>query len=165
MLISGTMPPSAVKQSCMALTAPHEAAVVMTANRARVDDAEADLLALHVAAGQAECVERVVAVRLGPVADATPPMKMIAHDGEDGPALALVADHAAEQLVSAAEISKDRNHLHEIRHSAVGFSNGCAALAFKKPPPLVPSILIAICDATGPYREVCLAPSSVVASI
>ncbi|CAM3770963.1 hypothetical protein POHY109586_22550 [Polaromonas hydrogenivorans] len=29
----GTMPPSGVKESCMAITAPHEAAVVMTANR------------------------------------------------------------------------------------------------------------------------------------
>ena len=37
----------------MALTAPHEAAVVMTANSAELQDAEADLLALHVAAGRA----------------------------------------------------------------------------------------------------------------
>ncbi len=34
MLISGIMPPSAVNESCMALTAPQEAAVVMTANSA-----------------------------------------------------------------------------------------------------------------------------------
>src|SRR5690242_681488 len=34
MLISGIMPPSAVKASCIALTAPHEAAVVTTANSA-----------------------------------------------------------------------------------------------------------------------------------
>ena len=34
MLMSGIMPPSAVKLSCMALTAPQEAAVVITANRA-----------------------------------------------------------------------------------------------------------------------------------
>src|SRR5258707_400438 len=34
MLISGIMPPSAVNESCMALTAPHEPAVVMTANSA-----------------------------------------------------------------------------------------------------------------------------------
>jgi K+-transporting ATPase ATPase A chain len=32
MLMSGIMPPSAVKESCMALTAPQEAAVVTTAN-------------------------------------------------------------------------------------------------------------------------------------
>ena len=47
---------------------------------------------------------------------------------------------------------------------AVGFSNGCAALALKNPPPLVPSILMAICDATGPTAMVCLTPSRVVAS-
>ena len=34
MLNSGIMPPSAVKLSCIALTAPQEAAVVMTENRA-----------------------------------------------------------------------------------------------------------------------------------
>ncbi len=50
MLISGIMPPSAVKLSCMALTAPQEAAVVITANSADSGDAEADLLAFHVAA-------------------------------------------------------------------------------------------------------------------
>ena len=49
--------------------------------------------------------------------------------------------------------------------SAVGFSNGCAELALKKPPPLVPSILIASWLATGPRISVCFAPSSVVASI
>ena len=48
--------------------------------------------------------------------------------------------------------------------NGVGFSNGCAALALKKPPPLVPSCLIASCDATGPSAMVCLAPSSVVVS-
>ena len=46
--------------------------------------------------------------------------------------------------------------------SGVGFSNGWALLALKKPPPLVPSSLIASCDATGPRRRICLAPSSVV---
>src|SRR6201984_2452897 len=40
--------------------------------------------------------------------------------------------------------------------SAVGFSKGCAALALKKPPPLVPSILIATCEATGPTAMVLL---------
>ncbi len=34
MLISGIRPPSAVNESCMALTAPQEAAVVITANSA-----------------------------------------------------------------------------------------------------------------------------------
>ncbi len=51
--------------------------------------------------------------------------------------------------VSPAPSDEDREHLDEVRDT-LGFSNGCAALALKKPPPLVPSILIAICDATGP---------------
>jgi len=48
--------------------------------------------------------------------------------------------------------------------NALGFSNGCALLALKKPPPLVPSILIASWLATGPSTIVWRAPSSVVAS-
>jgi len=38
--------------------------------------------------------------------------------------------------------------------SGVGFSNGCALLVLKKPPPFVPSILIASCEATGPWAIV-----------
>ncbi len=45
-----------------------------------------------------------------------------------------------------------------------GFSYGCAELTLKKPPPLVPSCLMATWLATGPCAIVCLAPSSVVAS-
>ena len=37
--------------------------------------------------------------------------------------------------------------------NCVGFSNGIELLTLKKPPPLVPSCLIAICDAAGPMRE------------
>ena len=33
----------------------------------------------------------------------------------------------------------------------VGFSNGWALLVLKNPPPFVPSILIASCEATGPW--------------
>ena len=40
--------------------------------------------------------------------------------------------------------------------SGVGFSKGCALLALKKPPPLVPSILMASCEATGPCAMVCV---------
>ena len=40
--------------------------------------------------------------------------------------------------------------------SGVGFSNGCAELALKKPPPLVPSCLMAICEAAGPTAIVCV---------
>ena len=40
----------------------------------------------------------------------------------------------------------------------VGFSNGCAAFALKNPPPLVPSSLIASCEATGPPGTVAVPP-------
>ena len=45
--------------------------------------------------------------------------------------------------------------------SGVGFSNGWALLALKNPPPFVPSILMASCDATGPREITCFAPSTV----
>ncbi len=48
--------------------------------------------------------------------------------------------------------------------SGVGFSNGWALLALKKPPPLVPSILITSCEATGPSAMTCFSPSTVVTS-
>src|SRR4051794_40459778 len=47
--------------------------------------------------------------------------------------------------------------------AAFGFSNGCAAFALKKPPPFVPSILMATWLATGPNAIVCSPPSTVVA--
>src|SRR5659263_607024 len=43
--------------------------------------------------------------------------------------------------------------------SGVGPSKGCAELALKYPPPLVPSSLIASIDAEGPRGSVCVAPS------
>ena len=42
--------------------------------------------------------------------------------------------------------------------SGVGFSKGYEAFAFMKPPPFVPSILIASCEATGPMARVCVPP-------
>src|SRR5690349_14134891 len=39
--------------------------------------------------------------------------------------------------------------------SGVGFSKGCALLALKNPPPLVPSSLITSCEAVGPCAMVC----------
>ena len=44
--------------------------------------------------------------------------------------------------------------------SGVGFSNGWEELALKNPPPLVPSSLIASCDAIGPRSMACAAPWS-----
>ena len=63
--------------------------------------------------------------------------------------------------VSPAEIAKMQN-ISKKFESGVGFSNGCALLALKKPPPLVPNSLMISCDATGPCAMVCFAPSTVV---
>src|ERR1700757_4329616 len=41
--------------------------------------------------------------------------------------------------------------------SGVGFSNGWALFAPKNPPPFVPYILMASCEATGPCAIVCVA--------
>ena len=65
-------------------------------------------------------------------------------------------------LVSAAPSAKIETIWMKLE-MASGFSNGCAELALKKPPPLVPSILMASCEATGPSAMVCWAPSTVVA--
>ena len=46
--------------------------------------------------------------------------------------------------------------------SPPGFSNGIALFTLKKPPPLVPSILIASWEATGPSASVCSPPVTVV---
>ena len=65
--------------------------------------------------------------------------------------------------VSADGIMKIVNIDQKFVHG-VGFSNGCAAFALKKPPPFVPSCLMASWLATGPIAMVCFAPSSVTTS-
>ena len=39
--------------------------------------------------------------------------------------------------------------------NGVGFSNGCALFALKKPPPFVPSSLMISCEAVGPCAITC----------
>ena len=81
----------------------------------RGDDAEADFLAFHVAAGEAERVEHGRAIGFRPVADRHAGDEQHAHDGENRPALALVADHAAEHIGERCAEREDREHLDEIR--------------------------------------------------
>ena len=45
--------------------------------------------------------------------------------------------------------------------NGVGFSKGCELFELKKPPPFVPSCLIAICEAAGPIGIICCAPCKV----
>jgi hypothetical protein len=62
---------------------------------------------------------------------------------------------------SEKEIHRSRKISIQFVH-VVGFSNGCAELALKKPPPFVPSSLMTSCDATGPPGRVCWPPAMVV---
>ena len=68
----------------------------------------------------AERVDERVAVRLGPVGDADAGDEEHAHRGEDRPALALVADHAAEDVGERGAEGEDRDHLQEVRDRASG---------------------------------------------
>ncbi len=88
----------------------------------RVGDAEADLLALHVAArlrgagGHVDMGggESRVACRFGPIDGGDPGEEEDAHRGEDRPALALVADHAAEHVGERRAEREDQHELDEI---------------------------------------------------
>ena len=72
------------------------------------------------------------------------------HGRPEGPALAGIANHLAEHVRQGRADREDRQHLQHVGER-VGFSNGWAEFALKNPPPLVPSILIASWDATGPW--------------
>ena len=59
-------------------------------------------------------IKRRGAVGFGPIGDGDAGNKQHAHDGEDRPALPLIADHAAEHVGQRRADREDRQHLHEI---------------------------------------------------
>ena len=100
----------------MALTAPQEASVVTTANSAEAAmPKRTSLPSMLPPAERRARLQRGVAVRLGPVADGDAGEEQHAHHGEDRPALALVADHAAEHVGQRRADREDREHLDEVR--------------------------------------------------
>ena len=158
------MPPSGVKLSCMAMTAPSEVAVVVTANSDDMRGAEPDLLALHVAhrgidAGRGQ---QRVAAGLGRVAAARRRRPSGSPWSRTARSPAACRRTMTPNVTASANGMTISDQVSTTLVSAVGFSNGCAELALKKPPPLVPSSLIASWNATGPSAMVCLAPSSVL---
>ncbi len=134
-----------------------------------VGDAEADLLAFHVAAGLRRRRDHVdpprrmdrVAPGLRPVGGADAGEEEDEHRRPQCPPVGLLLHHPPEGPGQPGGDHEDAEHRTGSWSSGVGFSNGCAELALKKPPPLVPSCLIASWLATGPMAIVCLAPSSV----
>ena len=129
----------------------------------RVGDAEADLLAFHVAArlrarspSGRRRAPRGAGCRACSAHDAqrrAAATKMTIIAARTRPALARVADHLAEGVAERRRRSAGSTSTSRKFESGVGFSNGCAELTLKKPPPLVPSCLIATCDAAGPIGE------------
>ena len=117
MLNSGTKPPSAVNESCIELTAPQEASVVIGGEERGIENAEADFLAFHVAVGRgdAELLMNRIARRLRPPAEQHAADKQDDHRRPNRPAVLLVLDHPAEVISQAAADREDRQHLDEIR--------------------------------------------------
>ena len=81
----------------------------------RGDNAESNFLALHISAGETERGEGVVAMSFRPVANDHPGDKENAHHRQNGPSLALIADHPAEHVGERGAEREDRDHLDEIR--------------------------------------------------
>ena len=163
---SGTTPPSGVNESCIEFTAPQRRGGGDGGEQRRGGDAEAHLLAFHVAAGlrgarrlvDAERGELRVALLLErDRADRA--RRRTSPSSRPAPPSPGAGRRPCGRTRSTAPPGSGRSPASAGSWSArVGFSYGCAELALKKPPPLVPSILIASCEATGPIASVCVLP-------
>ena len=87
------------------------------------------------------------------IATTAPDDEHAGHRREDRPALALVAAPCGRTCRSAPNGMTRMANISSQLVSGVGFSNGCAELALKKPPPLVPSSLIDLLRGDGPERD------------
>ena len=117
MLNIGIAPPNAVKLSCMALTAPHEASVGDGGEQRRGGDAEAHLLALHVARKpvKAEAAHQRRRSGLRPIGERGAGEEQQGHRREDRPALPRIADRLTEGPCQPAADGEDRQHLDKVR--------------------------------------------------
>ena len=172
MLTSGTRPPRGMKESCHGVDGAAAGVGGDGGEERGVRDAEADFFAFHVAASL-RCggllvdvhgggVEQRVGLRLCPVRhreDAAKKRTDIA---------AKTAQPCAGDLVILPSVTVRPAGMRKMEKisrkfvSGVGFSKGCALLALKKPPPLVPSILMASWEATGPCAMLCVVMVCVV---
>jgi len=86
-----------VKLPCIALTAPARGGRGDNRKERGEDHAEADFLALHVAAAETEGMHQRVTGSFCPIGDADADDEQSAHGRKDRPALTLVPDHAAKR--------------------------------------------------------------------
>ena len=158
---SGTAPPSGVNESCVAFTAPQLAAVVIVAKsvdalmpkRASLPSmlppgwvALAAWSTPSAASAGLPCCSNTVA-GTAKATNSSVIVASTAHPWRRSPTMRPKTKHSAAGIAKMASISSRSV-------TALGFSYGCAELALKKPPPFVPSILIASCEATGPIARV-----------
>jgi hypothetical protein len=84
---------------------------------------------------------------------------------------AKMAQPCLRSLTSFPNVKVSANGISRIRNicsrfvNPLGFDSGCAELALRVPPPLVPSSLMASWAANGPPGITCGTPSSVVATV
>ncbi|CFO32747.1 Uncharacterised protein [Bordetella pertussis] len=142
----------------MPLTAPHEAAVVTVANSAvaatpkraslpsRLPPSASSAASAWRRAGVG-CCSKYAALAANP-ANSTVMAARMATPCRRLPTISPKVQHSAAGIRRIASISSRLDQ-------ALGFSYGWAELALKKPPPLVPSSLMASCEATGPMGRVC----------
>ena len=145
---SPSAPPSGVKLSCIEFDRAGRGERRGRAEQGRRDDAEPRLLALHRAAREPASRCRRRRTRAGHRGRATrrrasPSTPTIALPCRRSPTILPKVRGRLNGISSSRKISNRFVH-------ALGFSNGCAELALKNPPPFVPSSLIASWEATGP---------------
>ena len=92
------------------------------------------------------------AVRLGDVGDDHRAEEHHHHRRVDRVALTAVAGHPPVHEHERRRDDQHEQHLEEVGER-VGFSNGCAELVLKKPPPFVPSSLIDLLRGDRPHRD------------
>ncbi len=170
----GTSPPSGVKESCIELTEPFEAAVVASprAPSWRCRSAPPCPPCCRRPARRSQPAPRRAGRRPG-----CRPARRRRRRRAAARRSVIAASTAQPWRVSPTILPKVKQSAAGISRiastsrkfdSGVGFSNGCAELTLKKPPPLVPSCLIAICEAAGPTASACsvtaLPSASAVAS-
>ena len=125
MLISGIIPPSAVKESCMALTAPQDAAVVITANSDDSAMPNRTSLPSILPPAKTQRIQPGCPGCFRPIGDGHAGDEQNAHDGQDGPALPLIADHATEDIGERGTKDEDRYHMDEVGDRAGVFVGMC----------------------------------------
>ena len=145
MFTSGTAPPSGVKLSCEAITAPVEVPVVEAAKR---PEAAAPKRTSFPSMFGALASMRGLPSSSKPIAspaEASQRTNIAAKSAQPwrrSPTSRPNANASANGIASSAQFSSRLVN-------AVGFSNGCAEFAFAIPPPFVPSSLIASWLAIG----------------